>query len=109
MEKITDQIERLDELETLVADFIELNRELVNENRVLEKQKKLILSNSDLERRAEEARSRVSKVIERLQKHSFWQAWLEKSMSNEIKTQTMAVKIMDKEYHVSCQSAKKMP
>ena len=70
MEKITDQIERLDELETLVVDFIELNRELVNENRVLrEKQKKLILSNSDLERRAEEARSRVSKVIERLQKH----------------------------------------
>ena len=70
MEKITDQIERLDELETLVADFIELNRELVNENRVLrEKQKKLILANSDLERRAEEARSRVSKVIERLQKH----------------------------------------
>ena len=70
MEKITDQIERLDELETLVADFIELNRELVNENRVLrEKQKKLMLSNSDLERRAEEARSRVSKVIERLQKH----------------------------------------
>ena len=70
MEKITDQIERLDELETLVADFIELNRELVNENRVLrEKQKKLILSNSDLERRAEEARSRVSTVIERLQKH----------------------------------------
>ena len=70
MKKITDQIERLDELETLVADFIELNRELVNENRVLrEKQKKLILSNSDLERRAEEARSRVSKVIERLQKH----------------------------------------
>lgn len=70
MEKITDQIERLDELETLVADFIELNRELVNENRVLrEKQKKLILSNSELERRAEEARSRVSKVIERLQKH----------------------------------------
>ena len=70
MEKITDQIERLDELETLVADFIELNRELVNENRGLrEKQKKLILSNSDLERRAEEARSRVSKVIERLQKH----------------------------------------
>ena len=70
MEKITDQIERLDELETLVADFIELNRELVNENRVLrEKQKKLISANSDLERRAEEARSRVSKVIERLQKH----------------------------------------
>ena len=70
MEKITDQIERLDELETLVADFIELNRELVNENRVLrEKQKKLILSNSDLERRAEEARSRVSTVIKRLQKH----------------------------------------
>ena len=70
MKKITDQIERLDELETLVADFIELNRELVNENRVLrEKQKKLILANSDLERRAEEARSRVSKVIERLQKH----------------------------------------
>ena len=70
MEKITDQIERLDELETLVADFIELNRELIDENQVLrEKQKKLILSNSDLERRAEEARSRVSKVIERLQKH----------------------------------------
>ncbi len=70
MEKITDQIERLDELETLVADFIELNRELVNENRVLrEKQKKLILANSDLERRAEEARSRVSTIIERLQKH----------------------------------------
>ena len=70
MEKITDQIERLDELETLVADFIELNRELVDENQVLrEKQKKLILANSDLERRAEEARSRVSTVIERLQKH----------------------------------------
>ena len=70
MEKITDQIERLDELETLVADFIELNRELVNENQVLrEKQKKLISANSDLERRAEEARSRVSTVIERLQKH----------------------------------------
>ena len=70
MEKITDQIERLDELETLVADFIELNRELVNENRVLrEKQKKLISAKSDLERRAEEARSRVSTVIERLQKH----------------------------------------
>ena len=70
MAKITDQIERLDELETLVADFIELNRELVNENRVLrEKQKKLISENSDLERRAEEARSRVSTVIERLQKH----------------------------------------
>ena len=70
MKKITDQIERLDELETLIADFIELNRELVNENRVLrEKQKKLILANSDLERRAEEARNRVSTVIERLQKH----------------------------------------
>ena len=70
MKKITDQIERLDELETLVADFIELNRELVNENQVLrEKQKKLILANSDLERRAEEARGRVSTVIERLQKH----------------------------------------
>ena len=70
MEKITDQIERLDELETLVADFIELNRELVNENQALrEKQKKLILANSDLERRTEAARSRVSKVIERLQKH----------------------------------------
>ena len=68
MKKITDQIERLDELETLVADFIELNRELVDENQVLrEKQKKLISANSDLERRAEEARSRVSKVIERLQ------------------------------------------
>ena len=70
MTRITDQIEQLDKLETLVADFIELNRELVDENRVLrEKQKKLILSNSDLERRAEEARSRVSAVIERLQKH----------------------------------------
>ena len=70
MEKITDQIERLDELETLVADFIELNRELVNENQALrEKQTELIEANSDLERRAEEARSRVSKVIERLQKH----------------------------------------
>jgi len=70
VKKITDQIERLDELEILVADFIELNRELVNENQVLrEKQKKLMLANSDLERRAEEARSRVSTVIERLQKH----------------------------------------
>ena len=70
MKKITDQIERLDELETLVADFIELNRELVDENKVLrEKQKKLISVNSDLERRAEEAMSRVSMVIERLQKH----------------------------------------
>ena len=70
MKKITDQIERLDELETLVADFIELNRELVNENQVLrEKQKKLISANSDLERRAEEAVSRVNMVIERLQKH----------------------------------------
>ncbi len=70
MKKFTDKIERLDELETLVADFIELNRELVNENRVLrEKQKKLTLANSDLERRAEEARRRVSTVIERLQKH----------------------------------------
>ena len=69
MKKITDQIERLDELETLVADFVELNRELVDENQVLrEKQKKLISANSDLERRAEEARSRVNKVIERLQK-----------------------------------------
>ena len=70
MKKITDQIERLDELETLVADFIELNRELVDENQVLrEKQKKLISANSDLERRAEEAMSRVSMVIDRLQKH----------------------------------------
>ena len=70
MKKITDQIERLDELETLIADFIELNRELVDENQALrEKQKKLISANSDLERRAEEARSRVSAVIERLQKH----------------------------------------
>ena len=70
MKKITDKIERLAELEKLVADFIELNRELVDENRVLrEKQKKLMLANSDLERRAEEARSRVSTVIERLQKH----------------------------------------
>ena len=70
MKKITDQIERLDELEKLVADFIELNRELVDENQVLrEKQKKLISANSDLERRAEEARCRVRTVIERLQKH----------------------------------------
>ena len=70
MKKITDQIERLDELETLVADFIELNRELVDENQVLrEKQKKLISANSDLERKAEEAIGRVSMVIERLQKH----------------------------------------
>ena len=70
MKKITDQIERLDELEKLVADFIELNRELVDENQVLrEKQKKLISANSDLERRAEEAINRVSMVIERLQKH----------------------------------------
>ena len=69
MKKISDQIEQLDELETLVADFIELNRELVDENQVLrEKQKKLISANSDLERRAEEARSRVNTVIERLQK-----------------------------------------
>ena len=70
MKKITDQIERLDELEALVAEFIKLNRELVDENQVLrEKQKKLISANSDLERRAEEARNRVSSVIERLQKH----------------------------------------
>ena len=70
MKKITDQIERLDELETLMADFIELNRELVSENQALrEKQKRLILANSDLERRTEAARSRVSTVIERLQKH----------------------------------------
>ena len=70
MKKITDQIEQLDELDTLVADLIELNRELVDENQVLrEKQKKLILANSDLERRTEAARSRVSTVIERLQKN----------------------------------------
>ena len=70
MKKITDQIERLDELETLVADFIELNRELIDENQVLrEKQKRLISANSDLERRTEAARRRVSTVIERLQKH----------------------------------------
>ena len=70
MKKISDPIERLDELEALVADLIELNRELVDENQVLrEKQKKLMSANSDLERRAEEARSRVSTVIERLQKH----------------------------------------
>ena len=70
MKKITDQIERLDELETLIVDFIELNRELVNENQALrEKQKKLILTNSDLEGRTEAARSRVSSIIERLQKH----------------------------------------
>ena len=70
MKKITDQTERLDELEILVADLIELNRELVDENQILrEKQKKLVSAHSDLERRAEEARSRVSSVIERLQKH----------------------------------------
>ena len=70
MKKITDQIERLEELEILVADFIELNRELVDENQVLrEKQKKLIFANSDLQRRTEAARSKVSTVIERLQKH----------------------------------------
>ena len=70
MKKITDQIEKLNELETLVDDFIALNRELVDENQVLrEKEKKLILANSDLKRRAEEARNRVSKVIKRLQKH----------------------------------------
>ena len=70
MKKNTDQIERLDELETLITDFIDLNRELVDENQALrEKQKKLISANSDLERRTEEARSRVGKVIERLQKH----------------------------------------
>ena len=70
MKKITDQIERLDELETLIADLIELNRELVSENLALrEKQKKLTLANSDLERRTEAARSRVITVIERLQKH----------------------------------------
>ena len=70
MKKITDQIARLDELETRVADFIELNRELVDENQVLrEKQKKLKSANSNLERRAEEAISRVSMVIERLQKN----------------------------------------
>ena len=70
MKKISDQIEQLDELETLIADFIELNRELVNENQALrEKQKGLILANSELERRTEAARSRVSAVIERLQKH----------------------------------------
>ena len=70
MKKITDQIEQLDELEALIADFIELNRELVNENQALrEKQKKLILANSDLEGRTEAARSRVSSIIERLQKH----------------------------------------
>ena len=70
MKKISDQIEQLDELETLVADFIELNRELVNENQALrKKQKGLILANSELERRTEAARSRVSTVIERLKKH----------------------------------------
>ena len=51
MKKITDQIERLDELETLVADFIKLNRDLADENQVLrKKQRKLISANSDLER-----------------------------------------------------------
>ena len=70
MKKITDQIKQLDALEKLVADLIELNREVVSENQVLrEKQKKLISENSALERKTEEARSRVSRVIERLQKH----------------------------------------
>ena len=70
MKKITDQIEQLDELEKLVADLIELNLEVVNENQVLrEKQKKLRSENSALERKTEEARSRVSAVIDRLHKH----------------------------------------
>ena len=70
MKKITDQIERLDELEKIVDELIELNREVVAENQVLrEKQKKLISKNSALERKTEEARSKVSAVIARLHKH----------------------------------------
>ena len=70
MKKITDQIERLDELEKIVDDLIKLNREVVSENQVLrERQKKLISDNSALERKTEEARSRVSEVIARLHKH----------------------------------------
>ena len=70
MKKITDQIERLDELEKIVDELIELNREVVAENQVMrEKQKKLISENSALERKTEEARSKVSAVIARLNKH----------------------------------------
>ena len=70
MKKITDQIERLDELEKIVDELIELNREVVAENQVMrEKQKKLISENSALERKTEEARSKVSAVIARLHKH----------------------------------------
>ena len=70
MKKITEQIERLDELEKIVDELIELNREVVAENQVLrEKQKKLISENFALERKTEEARSRVSAVIARLHKH----------------------------------------
>ena len=70
MKKITEQIERLDELEKIVDELIELNREVVAENQVLrEKQKKLVSENSAQERKTEEARSRVSAVIARLNKH----------------------------------------
>ena len=70
MKKITDQIERLDELEKIVDELIELNREVVAENQLLrEKQKKLLSENSALERKTEEARSKVSAVIARLNKH----------------------------------------
>ena len=70
MKKITDQIERLDELEKIVDELIELNREVAAENQVLrEKQKKLISENSALERKTDEARSKVSAVIARLNKH----------------------------------------
>ena len=70
MKKVSDQIKQLDALEKLVADLIELNREVVSENQVLrEKQKKLISENSALERKTEEARSRVSAIIKRLHKH----------------------------------------
>ena len=70
MKKIIDQIERLDELEKIVDELIELNREVVTENQVLrEKQKKLLSENSALERKTEEARSKVSAVIARLHKH----------------------------------------
>jgi len=70
VKKITDQIERLDELEKILDELIKLNREVVSENQVLrEKQKKLISDNSALERKTEEARSRVNAVIARLHKH----------------------------------------
>ena len=70
MKKIIEQIERLDELEKIIDELIELNREVVAENQVLrEKQKKLISENSALERKTEEARTKVRAVIARLHKH----------------------------------------